>query len=300
MFLIFRRGVSRLRNQVVLFASSVIVFLTVATAGAAHDFWIIPDIFSFPPDSTIHLSARSGTRFPAGNPVPVTRIAEARVISASSDERVTQFSIEGSALRMHYKPSTAGQYLVAVALTAPPQETRTVPSQLLRFLRAEGGEGEAARLEQESGFGAMDSVVYASRSYASTVVQVGRGGPAAFSKTAGYALEFAPRQNPLDLHVGDTLHVRMASLGIELANISVEATPAADTLVPREQDGPSRTLKLSADSQGIVHVPLASAGLWILRSAYARKRPGAPANTFDVARATYTFSVSVPHTSTSH
>lgn len=287
------------RNWLVLIAGAML-FLTAASRGVAHDFWIIPDIFTFASDSTVHITARSGTRFPAGSPVAAARIAEARVIGASSDEKISDFAVDGTALRLHYKPSTAGQYLVAVALTAPQRQNRTLGSQLIRFLRAEGGAGEADRLERGNTFAATDSIEYASRSYAATVVQVGRGGPTTFSRTAGYPLEFVPRQNPLHLHVSDTLHVKMVSFGKNVAEISIEATPAADTLVAADPAAPSRTVRLATDSKGILHLPLTSPGRWILRSAYVIKRAGEGIPTFDVARATYTFSVTAPHSSTSH
>jgi uncharacterized GH25 family protein len=272
----------------------LVATLALATAAAAHDFWLIPDMFGFAAGSTVHVIGRSGTRFPAGSAVQPTRVAEARIIGAASDVKITEMGVEGTALRLHQKPSAAGQYLVVAALNPPPQSRRAAPGGLVRFLQAEGGAAEAARLERDSAFTAMDTVVYASRSYAATILQLGTGGPRAFSKTASYPLEFVPVNDPGQLRMGDTLHVKIMGNGKPQPNIGIDATPAADTTVAPDStrpSPPSQMVAITADASGVVHVPLTKAGPWMLRSAYVTRRSGGAPNEFDVARATYTFSV---------
>lgn len=263
--------------------------LTVFSAAAAHDFWLIPDFFGFPEGSVVHVSGRSGVGFPAGSAVQATRVAEARIIGANSDVKITEMAVEGTALRLHQKPAAAGQYLVTAILTPPPRSNRVPPAGLIRFLRAEGGAAEATRLERDNALMASDTVVYASRSSAATVLQLGSGGPRAFSRTAGYPLEFVPLNDPTTLRVGDTLHVRMLGNGKPAAHIGIDAVPAADTTAQAEsQNG---TVSLTADASGVVHLALSKAGPWMIRSAFVSARPGGAANEFDVARATYTISV---------
>jgi hypothetical protein len=116
--------------------AAVIGTLAVVSSAIAHDFWIIPDIFAISGDSTMHFSGRAGTRFPMGTPVQPTRVADARIIGASSQTKITEMSVEGTSLRLHQKPPAAGQYLVAVTLSSNP--TRSTATGLLRFLRAIG------------------------------------------------------------------------------------------------------------------------------------------------------------------
>jgi uncharacterized GH25 family protein len=281
----------RTKRRLTAVIPPLVASLALASAAAAHDFWLIPDMFGFADGSTVHVSGRSGTRFPAGTPVQPTRVAEARIIGATSDVKITEMAVDGTALRLHQKPSKAGQYLVVAALNPPPQSRRAAPGGLIRFLQAEGGAAEAARLERDSGFMAIDTVVYASRSYAATILQLGTGGPRAFSKTSGYPLEFVPVNDPGQVRVGDTLHVKIMGNGKPQPNIGIDATPAADTTAAADSTSPRQMVAITADADGVVHVPLTKTGPWMLRSAFVSARTGGAPNEFDVARATYTFSV---------
>ncbi len=277
-------------------APVLLATIGVVSTANAHDFWVIPDMFEFRTDSMIHASGRAGTRFPVGTPVQPTRVADARIIGATTQAKITQLSVEGSSLRLHEKAPAAGQYVIAVTLTSTP--TRSTPANLLRFLRAEGGAAEAARLEKENALAGQDSVVYQATSYATAIVEVGRGGPRAFAVSTGLPLEFIPVNDPAHLHVGDTLHVKIVGEGKAVPNIGVFAGPAVDTTVaPGAANGPAATssLALTADANGVLHLPLTSAAPWNLRSAYAYRRGGAAANDWRIARATYVFNVGASH-----
>lgn len=280
------RQSNRTAPRVAALTIAILTSLAMVSSAAAHDFWLVPHMFGFPDGSTVHVSGQSGTRFAAGTPVQPSRIAEVRVIGAASEAKITDMAVEGTALRLSHKPATAGQYLVVAALTPPLRPARATPAGLIRFLRLEGGAAEAARLDRDSAFTRLDTVAYASRSYAATIIQVGNGGPRAFSKTPGYPLEFVPLNDPARLGVGDTLHVKILGNGKAVASIGVDATPAADTTAAAG----SQMLSIAADAQGIVHLPLTKSGPWMLRSAFVSPKPGT-SNEFDVARATYTFGV---------
>lgn len=275
---------------------AIVATVSLVSTAAAHDFWLIPDMFGFADGSVVHVNGRSGgDRFPAGSAVQPTRIAEARIIGASSDVKITEMAVEGTSLRLNQKPSAPGQYLVVVSLTPPARSTRAIPGGLVRFLRAEGGAAEAARMERDSAFMAMDTVVYASRSYAATILQLGTGGPHAFSKTAGYPLEFVPMNDPLHVHMGDTLHVQVLGNGKPVPNIGIDAKPAADTAAAPATPAQSEMVTLTADANGVVHLPLTKAGPWMLRSAFVSRRSGGAPNERDVARTTYVFNVGTRH-----
>jgi uncharacterized GH25 family protein len=283
------------RRRLLVAIPAMLGSLAIVSTATAHDFWLIPDMFGFADGSTVHVNGRSGTGFPAGSAVQPTRVAEARIIGATSDLKITEMAVEGTSLRLHQKPAAAGQYLVVAALTAPLRYNRTAPGGLVRFLRAEGGAAEAARLERDSAYMATDTVAYASRSFAATILQLGTGGPRAFSKTAGYPLEFVPLNDPAHVHLGDTLHIRVLGNGKAVPGIGIDATPAADTTAAAGTRPAGQMVALTADGNGVVHLPLTKAGPWMIRSAYVWKRVGGAANEFDVARSTYTFSVGAKH-----
>lgn len=281
---------SRTASRLAAFTIVTVASLAIASSATAHDFWLIPHMFGFSDGGTVHVDGQSGTRFATGTPVQPSRVAEVRVIGATSEAKITEMAVEGSALRLSHKPTATGQYLIVAALTPPLRPARATPAGLIRFLKAEGGAAEATRLERDSLFMRADTVAYASRSYAATIVQVGNGGPRAFSKTPGYPLEFVPLTDPARLRVGDTLHVRILGNGKPVANIGVDATPAVDTSAAASAASGSQMMSIAADAQGVVHLPLSKAGPWMLRSAFVSPKPGT-SNEFDVARATYTFGV---------
>ena len=94
--------------------------------------------------------------------------------------------------------------------------------------------------------------------------------------------------DPLKVNVGDTLHIKMLGAGKAVPNIGIDATPAADTTA-----SPNATtmVSLTADANGVVHLPLTKAGSWMLRSAFVGRTAGGAANEWDVSRSTYVFNV---------
>jgi uncharacterized GH25 family protein len=266
--------------------------LTSVSTAVAHDFWVIPDMFAFHADSVVHASGRSGTRFPAGSAVQPARVADARLIGERGEMKITELTVEGGSLRLHQKPASAGQYLIAVALTS--RTSRSTSAGMLRFLRLEGGASEADRLERENALAGADSLEFRSTSYGSAIVQVGRGGGRTFGKATGFPLDFLPVNDPSTLRIGDTLHVKIVGGGKALANVGVYAGAAADSAATTTTgSAPAGSMSLTADANGVVHVPLHAAGAWNLRAAYVRRAEGT--NSWDIARATYVFGVGGHH-----
>jgi uncharacterized GH25 family protein len=268
--------------------------LTTVSTAIAHDFWIIPDMFVVSPDSVVHASGRSGLRFPSGSAVQPARVADARFIGERGESKITELTVEGGSLRLHHRPSAPGQYLIAVALTS--RTSRSTSAGLLRFLRLEGGASEADRLEREGALSGTDSLEFRSTSYGSAIVQVGRGGGRAFSAKTGFPIEFTPVNDPAQLHVGDTLRVKILGGGKALANAGVYAGAAADSSATSASgsSSPAGSMRLTADASGVVHVPLHASGAWNLRAAYVSRRSDGT-NAWDVARATYVFGVAGHH-----
>ncbi len=262
------------------------------SVASAHDFWIIPDLFDFAADATLHVNGRQGgTKFPDGSAVPVERVVDARVIGAKTSTKITELTVEGASLRLHQKPSAAGQYLIVVGLSS--RDLRETPAGVIRFLKAEGGVAEAERLEREKTLAGLDSVIFTAASYAATVAQVGTGGPRAFGRTSGIRLEFVPQNDPGHVRVGDTLHVKMMGNGKPVPNIGIELATGLDSAAASTASVTRTTF--TADANGVVHLPLSKAGPVMLRSAYASRKLGGAPNAWDVSRTTYVFNVGARH-----
>lgn len=266
--------------------------VSVTSTAWAHDTWIIPNVVAFAANATMHVSVRQGgPKFPTGTAVPRERIVDARIIGTTSSATITDMAVRGASLELHHKPAATGQYLIVIGLA--PRVFRETPAGVMRFLKAEGGALEAARLERGNTLAGLDSVIFTHAGYAATIAEVGKGGPRAFAKTAGIRLEFVPVNDPSHVHVGDTLHVKMLGngtpvpgLGIELATglDSVAASPAAVTRVA-----------FTADANGVVHIPLENAGPTLLRAAYVSRKSGGDARDWDVSRTTFVFNVGAKH-----
>lgn len=274
--------------------ATLLVAVTVGTVavGNAHDFWIIPDMFAVDSNAMLHVNARQGGgKFPDGSAVEAARVVDARVIGATGTTKVVDMAVEGASLRLHQKPTADGQYLIVVGLAT--RVFRETPTGVLRFLRAEGGAAEAARLEREQSMAGLDSVIFTGISYAATVAQVGSDGPRAYDKQAGLTLEFVAQNDPGHLHVGDTLHVQLVSRGKPLAGLGLELAYGIDPAMASTTN--VSRLAFTTDANGVAHLPLLQDGPVMLRSAYASPTMGGAAREWDVSRTTYVFHVGASH-----
>jgi ketosteroid isomerase-like protein len=266
-----------------------IPFLVSAVTLLAHDFWIVPNAFVIAAGGTIEIRGQTGTTFPKSvSAVAPERVAEARVVGASTDERISDLSVKDSSLILRHKPTTPGQRIVAVALAA--RASRTTPANLQRYIGLEGNRELAERYEREGAYPKSDSLTQRAAKYAKTIVEVGRGGPRAFTRTVGHALEFVPVNDPSALRAGDSLAVRLMFRGQPVAGAHLHAGTAAPPNAT--QDGGTQTQDLSfvTGADGVAKVPLARSGLWNVRTLHAAPAAGASGE-WEVAFATLVFDV---------
>lgn len=285
-----RRSVTRL--VVGACAAGALVFVS-ALSLFAHDFWIVPNAFVIAAGGTIEIRGQTGTKFPTStSAVAAERVAEARVVGASTDERIADLSVKDSSLILRHKPTTPGQRIIAVALVA--RTSRATPANLKRYIALEGNRELAERYEREGAYPKSDSLTQRAAKYAKTIVEVGRGGPRAFTRTVGHALEFVPVNDPSALRAGDSLAVRLIFRGQPVAGAHLHAGVAA--LPNAAQDGGLETQDVSivTGADGIARIPLARAGLWNVRTLYAAPAAGTSGE-WEVAFATLVFDVAAPN-----
>jgi hypothetical protein len=258
----------------------------------AHDFWIVPNAFAVAEGVAIEIRGQTSVKFPTTvSAVTPERIAEARLLDASGEERIADLSVSGKSLLLKHRPSTPGQRVVAVALVT--RSSRAATAGLKRYIALEGAPELAERYEREGAFATGDSVTQKTTKYAKTVVEVGRGGTRAFARTAAHALEFVPLADPSALQTGDTLAVQLLFRGRPLSGAHLHAGAAPEralddsTAVPKD----SKDLSLATNSEGVVLVPLHQPGLWNIRTLYAAPAAGGPAGEWEVAFATIVFRV---------
>lgn len=254
-------------------AITLALFALLAATAVAHDFWLVPDAFQIAEGGTLEVRGQTSSRFPTSEaPVAVDRVAEARVIGASGEARVTDLSHRGKSLLLRHRPPAAGQYVVSVTLHW--RSVRESAQGFRRYLELEGAPEALARVDREGLLRGRDSVTRRYAKYAKTLVQVGTGGGRAFSRIAGHPLEFVPLGDPSSLRVGDTLELRVLFGGRPPADIRTHAG-AVDW--PIDESAPAAAggdMHLSPDAAGTLRVPITRSGLWNVRTIYIV--PGAP------------------------
>ncbi|MEW5918391.1 MAG: DUF4198 domain-containing protein, partial [Gemmatimonadota bacterium] len=262
----------------------------------AHDFWIVPNAFVVAAGGTIEIRGQTGTRFPQSvSAVAPERVADARIIGASGEEKINDLSVKDSSLILRHKPTSPGQRIIAVALVA--RASRTTPANLKRYIALEGNAELAERYEREGAYPKMDSLTQRAAKYAKTLVEIGSRGPRAFARAAGHALEFVPVNDPSALHVGDSLAVRLIFRGQPVAGAHLHAGAAPQT-PPNASDGNAqqeKDLAVVTGSDGVARIPLARGGLWNVRTLHAAPAAGAGNSEWEVAFATLVFEVASPN-----
>lgn len=282
------------------FPAAFIVIFGAVTALAAHDFWLVPNAFHVSPGDTVVALGQTSSRFPTTESAVATdRVADARIIGAASDTRISDLSIRDKSLRLRTRPSAAGQYLVAATLHW--RSMRESAESFRRYLSLEGAPAALERIDREGLLSGRDSVTRRYAKYAKTLVQVGSGGGRAFSRVAGHPLEFVPDRDPAALRNGDTLPVRLVFQARRLAGIRVHASAVEWTGVPLP-DHPRETAKdaeFVTDANGVIRVPITSGGLWNVRTIHIAQSPSGSGADWDAHWATLVFLVAEPATSSS-
>ena len=238
-----------------------------ATAGVAHDFWLVPTAFHLAPGAHVEVLAQTSSLFPtSGSAITTDRVVEAKLIGAGEPERIADLAVARTSLRLRARPTTVGQRIGAVSLQ--PRSVRESPEGFRRYLTLEGAPELLARYERERLL-PRDSITRRYAKYAKTIVEVGTGGPRSYTRTAGHPLEFVPLSDPSALRMGDTLAVRLLYRGKPLAGAHVHAGYAVaaaltDTAAARVAARNDRSLV--TDSAGVVKVVVTGEGIWNVRT----------------------------------
>ncbi|GAB1341678.1 DUF4198 domain-containing protein [Gemmatimonas sp.] len=280
---------SRPRRRLIPVLLTVGVVVTSARTLLAHDFWLVPDAFQVVAGGSLSIRGHSGSKFPAGGSATTPdRVAEARLIGASTDEPIRDLTASGTSLLLRHRPSSAGQQVVALALHS--RTTRVAPAQLKRYIALEGAPELAERYEREGRYPA-DSVSQVAAKFAKTIVEIGGNGPRAFTKVAGHALELLPLDDPSLLRVGDSLRVRVLYRGHVVPRVHLRAGVAPTASGEADASSAPKDLVVETDADGVARVEIMkNAGLWNVRTLYASPRSN-DASSWDLYFATLVFKV---------
>lgn len=279
----------RLRRTAVTVACALLGFAALAEA---HDFWLVPNAFRLPVGAAVEVRGQTSSKFPTSEAaVAVERVAEARLLSSSSSVAITGLSIDGTSLLLRHRPGRAGQRVIAVTLR--PRSVRESAAGFRRYLELEGAPDALARVDREGLLTGRDSVTRRYAKYAKTIVEVGSGGPRAFSRPVGHPLELIPEHDPAALARGDTLVIRLLYRGVPLANAALHAgfVPAPGGRVQLAAVPSAPDQHLATDARGRVRVPLTGSGLWNVRTIHVDQAQPNSGGDWDTHWATLVFHV---------
>ncbi len=260
------------------------VLATTVSVASAHDFWLVPNAFAVRSGATLEIAGRTSSRFPTSeSAVSPERVQSARVLIATREWAVGDLSVEGKALRLRHRPEAEGQYVVAVALAA--RESRTTPERLRRYIALEGAPALADRYQREGTLPTADTVTQVVAKYAKTLVEIGRGGPAAYTRRVDHALEIVPRNDTRRLLANDSLRVQVYYRGAPLREAQLFAGGAvpADSVAAGDK---KPDVIVFTDREGNASIPLGWGDLWNVRTVHAAVAPGGDPQRWEVLFAT--------------
>lgn len=282
----------RLRAAAILVCGA----LFVTASAKAHDFWLVPDAFAVADGSELTVRGQTSSCFPTSeSAVAVDRVADARLLSGSSEERIADLSHAGTSLVLRHRPGSRGQRIVTVALH--PRSVRESSASFRRYLELEGAPEALEKLDREGLLRGRDSVTRRYAKYAKTLVEVGRGGPRAFSRIAGHPLELVPLVDPSGLRAGDSLSLRVVYRGQPLPGARAHAGYVSEPPECARTDTAPRTVAdahLTADAAGLIRVPITNDGVWNVRMIHIAPADLGSGADWDTHWATIVFQVGRP------
>lgn len=277
---------------VIVAVAAVLVF-GAAVAGA-HDFWLVPNAFQVAVGETVTVHGQTSSKFPTTESAVATdRVADARLVGASGDIRISDLSIADKSLRLRARPSASGQYVIAATLHW--RSMRESAASFRRYLELEGAPSALERIDREGLLAGRDSLTRRYAKYAKALVQVGKDGGRAFSRIAGHPLEFIPMSDPATLRAGDTLALRLQFLGRPAAGARIHAGAVhwtGSTAGSSDIHEAAKDVELVSDANGVVRVPISAGGLWNVRTIQITQSPTGAMADWDAHWATLVFLVS--------
>lgn len=270
---------SRLARSVAIAAA--ILFTSVGLA-AAHDMFIKPTRFFAPENSEVRLRLLNGTFVLSENAIARNRLADASYISPRGRVQLdtTEWGVRGDTSTFHIHTREAGTYVVGVS--TKPSEIDLSGDDFNLYLESDGIPDVLAARRRDGELGVAVRERY--HKHVKSLIQVGTARSDLYSRAMGYPAELIPIENPYTLRPGATIQLR----------VLVDGRPVANQLVQYggESSNGTRFAQQDArsDANGIVRVPLATAGAWYVKFIHMARLTSGPVN-YESKWASLTFEV---------
>ena len=259
-------------------------FTALAVAGAlltapllAHDFWIEPSSFRPAAGSQLAVSLRVGEHF-RGDPVPRVdpKIVKFVLSSAAGETPIGGLpAVDPAGLIRVVSPGLAviGYRSQRTAITLEADKFE-------KYLADEGLDGvlEARRTRGEQG--KPGNEVYSR--CAKSLIAVDGTGKSGFDRALGFTAEIVAESNPVALHAGEAMRVRVLHEGAPVAGALVKAIAL---------DDPDNTLSARSGKDGRAAFRLARKGVWLVKTVHMVPAPKETGADWESLWASLTFEI---------
>ena len=256
--------------------------ILVAAPLAAHDLFMKLDSFFVPTNSRVQVALLNGTFDSSEGAVKRERARSIDVVRAGRKQptKSVAWTTKGDTSHLTFRTTTAGTYVVGVSLL--PRQITLSGKDFNDYLEEDGilGTLEDRRAKGELGDSAREQ--YAK--HVKAIIQAGDTRTTGWNTRLGYPAELVPLSNPYELSVGDTLKL--------VALVDKKPAPGISVLAGYQREGssPVKAGTATADSLGIVAIPMASAGKWYVKF-ISMQRVKKPKLDYESKWATLTFEV---------
>ena len=231
--------------------------LAVAAPLAAHDLFMKLDSYYVPTNARVQVSLLNGTFDSSEAAVKRERARRIDLVRAGLLEsgKDVSWSARNNVSVLTFKTKQAGTYVIGLSLL--PREISMSGEDFNSYLQEDA---IIATLEQRKAQSEMaDSAHERYSKHVKAIVQAGDARTSGWNKRLGYPAELVPTENPYEKKVGDTLRF--------LALVDGKPVPEISVLAGYQREGSKPVLAgtATADSTGVVAIPLSSAGKWYVK-----------------------------------
>ncbi|MCX5690389.1 MAG: DUF4198 domain-containing protein [Planctomycetota bacterium] len=216
----------------------------------AHDYWIVPSTFTPRLGEIVSLRTLVGDHY-VGEPRPRDPTKLDRFVIAVPEGEVPVVGRDGEDPAGFIRIGASGTY--AVGYLSKFTKVTLAGHKFEEYLK-ERGLSEVAQARAASGKADSDGNERFLRCAKALLCVDGKPGPG-FDHVFGFPVELVPVSDPYLLKAGDSLKVKVLAAGKPMQGALVIAMNKSD---------PAKTLSLTCDAQGLVAVPLAAGGEWLL------------------------------------
>jgi hypothetical protein len=226
---------------------------------SAHDLWIEPTSYRPEPGKVVGVRLRVGQDF-MGDPIARDPALIDQFVIVGPDRAQPVPGMDGADPAGLIRPSGPG--LSIVTYRSRPAAITLPAEKFTPYLKDEGLDAVArlrvARHQEQAP--AREEFIRCAKS----LVQVAPARPADRDRVTGMTLELVAQENPYLLRPGDELHVQLRYEGRPLAGALVVALNRAT---------PGARVSVRADANGLVTIPLAAPGPWLVKAVQMIEAP---------------------------